>query len=246
MAELCILAWKTRHNARNEITLSRFFVKFGSIFYRVESSHDFEDEIDYELKNIKITEIGQNMTQTEIDDYIKSIVGRNSVPLLGVDRSTEMNVRFHQASCDIQRAITSYINGFQGLHNEMDIVGNEYYYNHIDHTEVDIYGDLNTIDTASDLNGSLCSGDTRYHILQACIDEVNAILGFSTFSSQEDEIYEIIRTYEDEIYSDIISYRKALELYPERKDELLTIHTDRWQGSEYWAQIAKLLGLLGG
>src|SRR6185369_1410348 len=80
----------------------------------------------------------------------------------------------------------------------------------IEHEVVNRYGDESD-DTASELNGSQCSGDTRADIYCECEQEVIKLMEIEFNDDDADDINDIVSDYQKEIYSDCVAFRKSTD-----------------------------------
>jgi hypothetical protein len=250
---LSIIIWKTKHNRKNEITQSRFFVKFGDQYLDLDARHYDSSDVSRILFDIEIHYILNIYTQTDIDTHTHSIKGRHNIMLHDMHRTTQDNIMMYRVYNDIQNAILNRINGFEGnTSDELYKRHSTYLINAIPHTISGRYGPSSDTSTDTDtiLDGSMCSGDTRADIFAEANNDVNDFLGLTQYLNSAgdvdvDEINDIIGNHEQFMYEDTVEFRKALKHHPERRDELITIRRDMWQNSRYYTEISEALGFGG-
>lgn len=228
-----IIVWTDRYNSNGKITRSRLLIMLGNKYYEVEGDKSVDVNARHILINIEVAEV------YDIENY--KIKGRNYFPFSDIHRSTEVNIEIYRIRSDVEQALIAWIHGSRSW------VAPDPIYDGIRHSEIVIYGDINDVDTVSELNASVCSRDTYANIIQDTCLELNIDLGLidhinATEKSIQLEINEIIYAHRNSIYSDIVAYRKALERYPERQQELTRIHITKWTNSTYYNQIVCALG----
>lgn len=241
-----ILTWKIRRNARREQTKSRLFIKYGIKYYYVEGQNTFDTD-DGILYNIIIQHIIHIITNDDISQYISKIPGRNNIPIDGAQRTTTMNITLHKILSSAKDAILAYEAGELGPYNIYDTYQS---LGPIPHESYDIYGNIDDVDTASELNASLCSGDTRFELLNTVYTTINTSLQLQDhikqYNAHDDSLYNILQEHEHELYSDYVCFCKAKDTYPNQIPELTTIHINKWLSSKYYTSMSLALGLLGG
>lgn len=239
---MLIIAWKAKHNVLGVITVSRFLVEENSIYYYVVGDQNSGQHGEHILNNIVVIEVQNINNQDDVDRYVGGMRGRHCVSVTDGTWSTNMNIELHRLKVDIEGAILAYHDMYRGKYNIWDGP------HPIRHFDSIVYGDVNDIDTESELNGSICSSGTKQFIEQDCVDELNTILGFDAYIKNIKDWYghadkhNIFAKYRNEIYQDTVAYKKAMMRYPEMHAELLKKHINIWRNSQYGDDMAQIFG----
>lgn len=223
-----ILVWKDRRNVHGEVTISRFIVSFENFYYQVIGRHDNYERVSSSiLINVEVKLLKELKDLDDVKKYGEYFLkGRDNGILQDHGRSTHDNITLYRIRNVVQNAVLAYCqnqcteptiyDSMELRHNSISVL-----HNNIDRYNFDSGFDNLSMDTASSLNGSDRSGDTRAdEIYSPCEKDVLTIMSlvFSIEKMEQEQNYKIIDkvtdlvcSADDEIYSDCVAFRKAVD-----------------------------------
>lgn len=196
-----IICVKARHNARGETTTRRFLIYYMECYYEVVAKKDNCND-DTGLYNIEINEM-KCLTSREmaIDYGIRIMKGRNII--------TDEHISSEHVTVLIY-SLATYRGGYHEVQRQLSS-NHSSQYTMIDHDFGLDLGrfdmNLDDVDTASDLNCSDCSGDTRFGVIYNCDQEVRQLADIS--DDNDDDVNDEFR---DSAYQDTVGFRKSLDI----------------------------------
>ncbi len=252
-----IIGIKSRHNAKHDPTWSRYVVCYHDIYYQIEGKSTSTDGLTLDvddttqLVNINITELIKITTHEQANDYfLQNIQGQINPLIDDVMRSTHENLQKRLIEIQLESALCLFLSGQTQMINQYIPRTVECGFEKkllLDAERYDLTADdCQTIDTNSELNWSMCSGDTREDSLDEATQQLFQLLGFydpphQITNKYSDRLWDILGNYSDDIMSDMIAYNKAIIKSPNQIDNLTQKCRNYWVDHNLYKDIINLL-----